>query len=693
MCSSDLPARKAPPVDPNDPDVVNVARVRLAARLDALHPDEQKAVNVAVADAMTELRQRLDQFSKWGLDKSEPAGIARHMRAQPGLRSIRDMANDAREFLASPERWGQEIATAQRAYNEAFSRFQTAKDVLRGAISEKALADGGGGAVEMALSERKIAGVLKRAASEADPLIIEKIGDYTKALQDLAKASTLMGADAGKAKAVAERMASLGRTMDAVRADTKVYAELRDALRAYKVDEGKMRNIVSRAGLDPAATAPLLKLADEMEAVGKRLVGDTMHGAHDLTKADMQNRMAGFDLMGRAQALRSSAERTVQRFEYVNKLDALDEAARTRGLITPKLLQGAGYMGGAVGGTVGNILGAPFGPWVQGPLAVAGVSGGAIAARTGAALIEAMTNPAKHLRAKATRQFAVEQAQKRGEEASKNLVLRNLGRFGAAPKKPSPLSTSLAERGKRILDKLPTSVRYTGSLVAQRALRERFVGAVDMVRDARANQATAMADIVEQYGHDLATSPKEAESAARTLGRAIDFLEARVPVGFRRTASPFPQKEPTDAGVSPIQADRFLRYVEAVADPVGVVEAAARGEVTREGVEALREVYPDLFEDVKARVMAEAEASPDPLPFQTQTQLTIMFGTPMRPSLDPEIVARIQGALTSDDQPDAEDGGGMGPGRGETRQTRAGAMLGQMSATPTQRLAAGGMAV
>jgi hypothetical protein len=47
----------------------------------------------------------------------------------------------------------------------------------------------------------------------------------------------------------------------------------------------------------------------------------------------------------------------------------------------------------------------------------------------------------------------------------------------------------------------------------------------------------------------------------------------------------------------------FARRVEAVKDPVSVLEAMAPGTVTREHVETLREVHPELHAELRGKVL------------------------------------------------------------------------------------------
>jgi len=59
----------------------------------------------------------------------------------------------------------------------------------------------------------------------------------------------------------------------------------------------------------------------------------------------------------------------------------------------------------------------------------------------------------------------------------------------------------------------------------------------------------------------------------------------------------------SDALIDPVQLDRWLRYVDAVVDPVSTIDGLSAGTFTPEHAEALREVYPALYADVGRQVI------------------------------------------------------------------------------------------
>jgi hypothetical protein len=86
----------------------------------------------------------------------------------------------------------------------------------------------------------------------------------------------------------------------------------------------------------------------------------------------------------------------------------------------------------------------------------------------------------------------------------------------------------------------------------------------------------------------------------------------------------------------------FARRVEAVKDPVSVLEAMASGTVTREHVETLREVYPELHAELRGKVLERVASRTAPVTYQQRLALGFLLGEPMDSSTTPEAVAFYQ---------------------------------------------------
>jgi hypothetical protein len=165
-----------------------------------------------------------------------------------------------------------------------------------------------------------------------------------------------------------------------------------------------------------------------------------------------------------------------------------------------------------------------------------------------------------------------------------------------------PLRVTAAHRGEAA--RLPSAIR--------RHLR-RFLTSPDF------DTESAM----ERFDHkrvlELLTEPMDAEAVednlrgfddadealafAAAAGRAVAYLQERLPRRSRQTAMGPKPSPPSDQDVS-----RFRRAWSAVERPLSVLEDLCEGVLSRDQVQALEAVYPALYEECKASLFRELAA-------------------------------------------------------------------------------------
>lgn len=153
--------------------------------------------------------------------------------------------------------------------------------------------------------------------------------------------------------------------------------------------------------------------------------------------------------------------------------------------------------------------------------------------------------------------------------------------------------------------------------------------------------------LVERATAQMGRSSHEALATAYTASaqRGADFLRAKRPAE-RPVAMVRPDLDKTQK-VSDHEMARFLRYVDAVKDPMSVVAGIESGEVTIEGVEALQAVYPRMYEALVTRVTDAISQTDKQLPYSDLRRLSIVLDTPLHPSLTPEFIAFAQSRYAS----------------------------------------------
>jgi hypothetical protein len=143
-----------------------------------------------------------------------------------------------------------------------------------------------------------------------------------------------------------------------------------------------------------------------------------------------------------------------------------------------------------------------------------------------------------------------------------------------------------------------------------------------------------------QGGATLAgTAPGVASAVASTASRAIQFLHERAPKNPHAHAMPGMGRkwEPSGAELS-----KWARYLQAIEDPRSVLDDMRKGSVTREAVEALRAVYPQLATDVQTRLSNAIATNKKPLSYRQRIAVATMMGNELEPTMAPMAVAALQ---------------------------------------------------
>lgn len=232
------------------------------------------------------------------------------------------------------------------------------------------------------------------------------------------------------------------------------------------------------------------------------------------------------------------------------------------------------------------------------------------------------------------------------------------------------------------LDKIVT--RATSRMSGDKAGRARAAGAVGaqaarpsrterrrLVDEARTRAAryatdpTAIGRETELALYDVDAHAPGVAAAIRQRGQiAAQYLATHVP---RIVESPFTGRPPI---VDDAELARFERRVAAVSDPVGVIEDGLEdGTLTLEHVDAVREVYPQIYQRLQRDIVGAAMASAgrgEAMPYRDRIRLGVLFDLPLDPSLEQASLARthaVFAAVSARGQGAPAAGGGGPPGR------------------------------
>ena len=86
----------------------------------------------------------------------------------------------------------------------------------------------------------------------------------------------------------------------------------------------------------------------------------------------------------------------------------------------------------------------------------------------------------------------------------------------------------------------------------------------------------------------------------------------------------------------------WRRSYEAVEKPHSVIEDFATGKATKEGFDALKAVYPQLYREFTDELLTKISEHADDIPYSKKAQISIMFGMPSDFSLRPEFITAMQ---------------------------------------------------
>jgi hypothetical protein len=98
---------------------------------------------------------------------------------------------------------------------------------------------------------------------------------------------------------------------------------------------------------------------------------------------------------------------------------------------------------------------------------------------------------------------------------------------------------------------------------------------------------------------------------------------------------------------SKFDLSKLERYVDAVENPMSVFENMERGRLSSEGVEALKTVYPNLYERLQSSVLEAVGKNPK-MPYSQKLQLGMLLDIPTDESLVPENIMGLQSTFNQE---------------------------------------------
>lgn len=148
--------------------------------------------------------------------------------------------------------------------------------------------------------------------------------------------------------------------------------------------------------------------------------------------------------------------------------------------------------------------------------------------------------------------------------------------------------------------------------------------------------------LTQVLGDTPDASPGVAQEVRAVATRAAGFLRSKIPMDRVSEYDAQPLLKRKGARVSDSEMAKYLRYVQAVENPRTVIESLAKGHVSREGIEALKAVYPKIYSDLSERLSMQLANETKRLSRAQLVQLSIALGRPLDPSMSPQFIAACQ---------------------------------------------------
>ena len=205
---------------------------------------------------------------------------------------------------------------------------------------------------------------------------------------------------------------------------------------------------------------------------------------------------------------------------------------------------------------------------------------------------------------------------------------------------------ALAEAPKRAV---------TPTLIGAGEVNKRYAEAVAAVRDFQTpeGQQARLAAPVERFAKE---SPSLAGAVQQQIGKAFTFMATKLPTVSSRAATTF-TPDLTESRVPVPEMNKFMRYWRGITQPGEVIADLSSGKLDRQGLESIKNVFPETFNELRTRVMTYAADRGDEMPFQQRILLSLVFDFPGDKSMTPAYAQDIQSAYEpTPEAPETESG-------------------------------------
>lgn len=212
-------------------------------------------------------------------------------------------------------------------------------------------------------------------------------------------------------------------------------------------------------------------------------------------------------------------------------------------------------------------------------------------------------------------------------------------------KKASGVTKVINKAVKSIFEKTRPAAKGAGILIEEEPKKraDKYKKAIDQLDDLTNNPVELLNKLEKATENSFNVAPKISQATQMTVMRAVGFLAEKKPKPIHQS--------PMDEQYEPSQAQmiKYLRYDEAVENPLVILSQLERNNVLPETTETLQMVYPRLYADIQASIMGEIadkmSSKSFNLPYQKRIVLSNFLGVNLDSTMIPEIIKRNQQTL------------------------------------------------
>jgi len=138
--------------------------------------------------------------------------------------------------------------------------------------------------------------------------------------------------------------------------------------------------------------------------------------------------------------------------------------------------------------------------------------------------------------------------------------------------------------------------------------------------------------------------PNIANIATERAVSGLNFLNSKLPKPASN-ANGFSKFTKREFEPSELQLAKFERYLQAVENPMSVLDDLESGTLTREAAEAVQTVYPKLFSEIQNQTLEQLENNEEPISYAKRVQMSILLDINTDSSMLNQNIAKFQSSF------------------------------------------------